>query len=191
MAPRGVWAGLWRLAVLLLTTNLMGSCLVPQTIDELKPTPTPVRAAPVFQLSSASPQAAVTCIDNTPATATPFNAPVANNGAALTLRWFLNYSVGPCSLVTNCTVPLTIQGKTDFTLSAEDITSLAEIQSADLNLGNTGPGVYALEAVVTDGDGFNDNNFATPNRGALDGFNVVSFKWVIEYLGEGTCGATE
>jgi hypothetical protein len=169
----------------------MGSCLLPENIQPYVAPPAATHSPPVLQIyPSAEPPDAVKCLDGTNYNSTQFTIPVEDpdgiHGQTLTARWFLDYS----ELNPESTTPLTNAGVKDTLLSpyvrGDTVTYPPPLfNSAQLDLNPSNPQVYALEVVVS--DQFDTTGADPPNRAAAPGYNVTSYKWVINYLGSGTC----
>lgn len=176
------------LAALLLASVSMGSCLVPQAIQEYQAPPAPTHSPPVLQLQTAYPSAAVVCFDHTNLSSASFYITVSDGDALtnqqpLTVRWFLDYVAAnaPAS-----EVPLLPD--TTLTPVIEQGTAYYKVVQFAGQLQFPAASIHALEVVVS--DGFDSGDVLPFNRAAAQGYNVTSYKWVIDYAGEGECPAS-
>lgn len=171
---RGLFRRSAALAVFLLGTVPMGSCVVPENIT---PTPTSTTHAPPV-ISVVFPTGPVTCIDQSQKLTT-FSVSVTDADAVdLSLRWFVDYSYD-----SKATDEIVLSD-TLFATPGEPAGYISGVITSNL-LGLT-VGIHTLDVAIT--DDFDGDGTAPPrNRAPAPGSYVASFRWVIDYLGPGTC----
>jgi len=175
--------GLWRapagLAGFLLCTIPMGSCIVPENITPI-PTST-THATPV--ITSVAPNVPYTCLDDQENKENPttFMFQVTDADASvLQVRWYVDYSFPPTNAV---------DGAIAESLTPRDTGDPSSYPSGEITsdvLGFTVVGIHTLDVALT--DAFDADGTALPrNRAPAPGSYVASYRWVINYIGPGTC----
>lgn len=165
-------------ATILLGLVTGGGCVVPQQIEQYEPPPDPAHKPIILKVDSVTAPLSTVGLCISPSTINTFlpRISVEDEGhVELTARWFVNYQAGVTESY-EYTEQKYLPNDGDY----NDIV----LSESELGLAGRQPGIYAVEVVVS--DGFDALNASPPRRKALPGFNLASYKWVIEYRG-GVC----